>query len=128
MGLDLELHPNVMGVRYNHPDIIGEGGYLGGTCLRLARDYVSFSKLGQGDDAKQAAFPRPCPPQVTMDRETDSGTVSSTTDDCYGAPLTYVTAGELAPILAKSRSVWNRAVGSLMAALPAETVVVLDWC
>jgi hypothetical protein len=49
-------------------------------------------------------------------------------EDPYGAPLTYVLAGELAAVrLPKDTAYWTRAAWAYLRALPKDTVVVLGW-
>lgn len=114
MGLDLTLFPHYWGDQpmndgiFPHVKLSLPGG---------ARDMEDLM-------AAEGVQAHPLPPGVRFWYYHDEGLKEETTD-CYGQPLTYVLAGELAAVK-HGRTRWEPAWAYLRA-LPPRTPVVLWW-
>lgn len=120
MGLDLAVCP----IRHYELD-----WWLTTERLSFDRDYDLFSYIANcGRGSNQCICnPFPLPERKRFEYYTDEGIKGMTKDD-YGAPLTYVLAGEFRDIpLSFYFSIWNKAVLIFLKALPIEIPVVLWW-
>ncbi len=120
MGTDLTLATR----RYATLDY-----WLAHNRISLDRDYHLFEQIeniGRNTGAQQVCKPHPLIPSVRVDWYKDGG-VEEITEDAYGAPLTYLTAGELVLVNTQEASEWNQAVFAFFRALPPEIQVLLYW-
>ena len=130
MGLDLKLHVVRTLETWDNKVLTGVA------LFSLVREYALFGQLGswpldcQGlgpviQNARAIVFPRPLPSGVVLERLSGHG-YERTDKDAFDDRLTSAVAGEL--LKASPENPWNKAVWSFLAAVPAETEVVLYWC
>jgi hypothetical protein len=127
MGLDLTLCPNP----FSNLGIEWDGRFLAYDRISLKRNYTIFAQICPEINRdwnmreKQRCNPKPMPVPVAW--YNDEG-IETITEDAYGKPLTYVTAGELSKIkVPKDTSDWNKAVFALIRSLDPETQILLYW-
>lgn len=123
MGMALTLLP------YRNPGPWVE--HLAYDRLALHQDYMLFAQIdqgvmGKGRGVRQVCRPQRLPIKMRLMWYGDGG-IEDASEDPYGAPLTYVAAGELATVDCGYTDPWNRAVFEMMKALPKDTPVVLWW-
>lgn len=70
--------------------------------------------------------PRLVPPRIRIPLLFERGE-RSVYRDAFGRPLTFVTAEQLRALRVEGTSPWNRALKSLIDALPPATPIVLYW-
>lgn len=118
MGLDLAIYP----IKHHQQD-----WWLGSSTIQMDREYDLFSQLGvnyHGEDnpiIDTMALPEAKDFQVFS----EDG-IEKIRDDCYGTALRWSTAGNIAEEC-KAESTWNRGVLAFLAAIPADTPIVLYW-
>ena len=100
------------------------------TRIELEWDEELFALVGPPNEEPPPGHrPRRLPGNVTFRWHGDEG-LHDRTCDARGNRLTFLTAGELdalRPAAKATASWWNQAVFAFIAALPAETPVVLFW-
>lgn len=118
MGLDLTLSPYREHALYQgqHP----WGWHLGYDRFWVMGGGALWEALGEKA--------HPLPPGTRVSWYGDEG-IQAITEDAYGKPLTYLTAGELVALGASAAgsNPWNVAIWQFLNALPRETPIVLYW-
>lgn len=109
----------------------GNAEHLADTRVGLEWDEALFAAIGPPLEgaSQRRCRPQRLPPHVVFHWIGDEG-LQERTCDLLGNRLTYVMAGDVAALgslAAESGNQWNIAVFSLLAALPADTPVVLFW-
>ena len=121
MGVDLTL------IRDRHHSL--GNWFIGYDRISVDRDYDVLGQIGdigRGHEGNRIVNAWQLPPGTRFDSYEDEG-ILTVTDDPYGDPLTYTTAGELAKVRVGESTPWNRALWEAIRALPADTVFVLWW-
>lgn len=118
MGIDLTL------VIDRHGQAFNMRWFLGYDRLSVPRDYNLF------DHIKELPL-QPLPPTVKFDWYGDEGCKERKADP-YGKPLTWVSAGDLAPVFQRwyKDTDWSQgaAIAGFLVGLPPSRPIVLWWC
>ena len=120
MGLDLVVSP----IQYT-----SNNWWLCYNRLSFNRSYQLFSQIvnvGREWTDEPILNPLPVPKWIEINWYWDEG-IETITENPYGEPLTYLTAGEFCELDTSDLGNWNSAVVEFLCALPRETPVLLYW-
>lgn len=115
MSLDLSIYPIQDPYHFNYQRV------LTSNIIHFAQDYALF------DAIKNQSVLRNIPDYMSIEIYEEGG-ARITTEDHYGNPLTYTTAGELKHLSLAPEIPWNQAILSFIQLLPDLTPIIFDWC